>query len=334
MLRARGELRLGSVRIEQGHTKEALALIESGRRALLDLRSQGYNDTNLAEEINRSERDLAYARVSAGDLDGALNIYLELLRNAEPCDEQAPTGKACRDLSNLLQWTADVYTAPGRPNLAEPGEAAKLLEQAAHIQERVAALDPHDRGARFPLAGRLGRLGDAVWRSDPKRALALYERALGTARELVSKEQYQIIEDSYLVAISRPLMKLGRLAEARKALAELLRSAERDTTYADRLDDIPLRLNWVNLLLAEGHRNEARHSLEKLTRDVQDLHASRPGDLTPVYFLSMCYRTLASMTSGQERRDALLKSAAAWHSWPATSYTKREEQKDLAVAKK
>jgi hypothetical protein len=38
------------------------------------------------------------------------------------------------------------------------------------------------------------------------------------------------------------------------------------------------------------------------------------------------------MTRGQERRDALLKSATAWHSWPATSYTKRKEQKDLAAA--
>jgi hypothetical protein len=55
----------------------------------------------------------------------------------------------------------------------------------------------------------------------------------------VSNEQFKTFEDAYVVSISRPLMKLGRLAEAR--------------------------------------------------RDVQDLHASRPGDLTPVYFLSTCY---------------------------------------------
>ena len=42
---------------------------------------------------------------------------------------------------------------------------------------------------------------------------------------------------------------------------------------------------------------------------------------------------LASITTGQERREALLHSAAAWHSWPATSFTMREEQKDLAAAK-
>jgi hypothetical protein len=30
----------------------------------------------------------------------------------------------------------------------------------------------------------------------------------------------------------------------------------------------------------------------------------------------------------------VLKSAAVWHSWPATSYKKREEQKDVVAANK
>jgi hypothetical protein len=42
---------------------------------------------------------------------------------------------------------------------------------------------------------------------------------------------------------------------------------------------------------------------------------------------------LAAISTGQQRREALLKSAAAWHSWPATSFTRREEQKDLAAAR-
>jgi hypothetical protein len=38
------------------------------------------------------------------------------------------------------------------------------------------------------------------------------------------------------------------------------------------------------------------------------------------------------MTTGPERREVLLASAATWHSWPATSYTTREEEKDRAAA--
>jgi len=38
------------------------------------------------------------------------------------------------------------------------------------------------------------------------------------------------------------------------------------------------------------------------------------------------------MTTAADRREALLKSAATWHAWPATSFTIREEQKDRAAA--
>ena len=79
-----------------------------------------------------------------------------------------------------------------------PAKAAVLYEQALHIQERIAALDANDRQARFDLAARYGKLGDAIWRTDPKRALDLYERALATAETLVSKEQLEILRDSYL----------------------------------------------------------------------------------------------------------------------------------------
>ena len=131
----------------------------------------------------------AGAKAGVGDLDGALNDKLELLRNSAACDEQAPPGKACRSLGYLLAQTGRLYAATELPNLNEPAKAARLLEQAIHIQERFAALDPHDGQARFDLAGRVGMLGDALGSTDPKRALALYERALGMSGELASKDQ-------------------------------------------------------------------------------------------------------------------------------------------------
>jgi len=84
--------------------------------------------------------------------------------------------------------------------------------------------------------------------------------------------------------------------------------------------------------MAEGKPAEARHALEELIRDTDKLRAGHPTDLTPLFYVSNCYRELASLTSGPERRHAFITSAAIWHSWPATSYTRREEQKDLAAA--
>jgi tRNA A-37 threonylcarbamoyl transferase component Bud32/tetratricopeptide (TPR) repeat protein len=332
---ATGERGLGDIRVRQGRVTEALTLMESSRQTLVELRSSGFVDKNLPLEIATTEEHLARTKVFSGDLDGALSTFLDLLRNTDPCSEHAPPGNACRVLAVRLSWTADVYGAMDRPNLGEPEKAAVLYQQALQIQERIAPQDAQDRQARFDLAARYGKLGDAVWTSDPKRAINLYDRALATAQALASKEQVTILRASYLIAITRPLVQLGRTAEARRVLSELsrLENAEPPSTaYADRLGEIADRALWPPLLLAEGKRDEARRALEKLIQDTEKLRSEKPTDLTPVFLLSNYYRDLAATYTGEQRRQAFLRSAGAWHSWPATSFTRREEQRDLAAA--
>lgn len=333
-LRAIAQRALADVRLRQGHAADAVASMQSALRTLVDLRSSGYSDPSLTSQIDLTELYLGHARALTGDLDGALNDYMALLRRSAPCDDQVPPGPACRTLGGRLEWTADVYAAPDRPSLHESAKAVELLRQSIHIQERIAALDKADNGARFALANLYGKLGDATWKENPQKALALYDRALALARASVSKEQFDQVWDSYLTSSSRPLIQLGRTAEARKNLAEELQRSKTDehSLYQDRLGEVTVRAIWPDLLIAEGKRAEAREALEDLVRDTEALRAGHPEDLTVIYLLSLQYRNLASMTGGQERRQALLSSAAAWHSWPATSYTRREEQKDLAAA--
>jgi len=336
MLRAISLRSLAQVRMRQGQPAEALTWLESAQKAFDDLQSSGYSDPTLKDEIAATKQELAAAKVRLGDLDGALAILLELLTNSKPCKAGGPPDTACRNLGVLLGRIGDLYTAVEKPNLGVPEKAATLYEQSVRIQERVAGLDPQDRQARFDLAARCGKLGDAVWQADPKRALDLYERSLNTAKALASKEQFEILKSSYLQAITRPLIKLGRTAEARKALTEVdeMNSASPPSTaYADLLGDVPFSLLSPPLLAAEGKGKEAQQKLNEIIRSTEKLRAGHPTDLTPVYYLSSCYRELASITTGQERRGGLLQSAAAWHSWqPQTSFTRREEQKDLAAA--
>src|SRR5262249_10480955 len=153
-----------------------------------------------------------------------------LLRDTPPCTDSDASTVVCRTLAVRLIWTGDVYAAVDRPNLHEPVKAASFYEQAVHIRERLATLDDRDRQVRFDLAASYGKLGDAIWESDPKRALDLYDRALATAKTLASREQLEILKDSYLQAISRPLMQLQRFGEARKALSEALERAKTDAT--------------------------------------------------------------------------------------------------------
>jgi tetratricopeptide (TPR) repeat protein len=334
MLRAIGERSLGEIRVKQGQSAEALSLFDSAMRTLVDLRSSGYADKNLGGEIVNTQVRLARAKVFAGDLDGALGTFQELLNSSAPCDEHAAPTVACRTLAVRLSWTGDVYAAPDRPNLDEPAKAAVLYERALHIQERIAALDANDRQARFDLAARYGKLGDAIWRTDPKRALDLYARALATAETLVSKEQLEIFRASYRIAITRPLILLHRTAEARQTLTQALEEAKPNSqsTYQDRLGEIEVRVILPRLLLAEGKPAETRRALDDLIRDTKALRADQPNDLMPICLLAESYRLFASIATGTERRDALLQSAAAWHSWPQSSFTQREEQKDLAAA--
>jgi len=337
VIRARGERRLGEIRLRQGHTAEALTLMQSAKKTLLDLQSSGYDDKGLPGEIATTEEILARAKVEAGDLDGALSDLQELLRNTPPCDAQTAPESGCRTLVNRLNRTADVYGALDRPNLGEPEKAAILYQQALQLQERIASQDAQNRQAHFDLAARYGKLGDALWKSDPKRALGLYQQALTTASALVSKEQVKILREAYLQAISRPLVQLGRTAEARRALNDLKGlegTSPEPALFADLLSDVQERALWPRLMWAEGKREETRQFLEETIQDTEKLRIRFPTEFSPVFFISSYYRELATFSAGEPRRQALLHSAAAWHSWPATSFTRREEQKDLAAAGK
>jgi hypothetical protein len=105
-----------------------------------------------------------------------------------------------------------------------------------------------------------------------------------------------------------------------------------DAAYADRLGEFPIRLILARLLLAEGKTDDGKRELREIVNGLDALRGDKSDDLTPVFFMSAAYRTFAANSTGRERTEALLSSARAWHSWPATTFTTREEQKDLAAA--
>src|SRR6185436_17362312 len=150
-------------------------------------------------------------------------------------------------------------------------------------------------------------------------------------------EQFTIFRDAYEVAICRPLIQLHRFAEARNMLNKILEAAKAEAQangqYADRLGEISVRRILTRLLIAEGKIDESKRVLREIVKDLDTLRADNSGDLAPIFYLADAYRSLAAISTGPERSEALLSSARAWHSWPATTFTQREEQKDLAAAR-
>jgi tetratricopeptide (TPR) repeat protein len=334
LLRAQAQRGLGDIRVKQGRTREALDLLGPVTRTLTELQASGYKDARLSVALGEAHLRLARARVGAGDLEGAAGAYEDLIRTSAPCEPQNPTSQACRNQAVRFTWLADLYAQVDRPNLNEPAKGAALYQQAIDISERLVALDDKDRQARFDLAARYGKLADAVYVSDPVRALDIYDRAMKTAQALASDEQLEWIRASYETALTRPLIRLGRLAEARKLLLKILpeAKAEAQRGFADLMGEVDIRLIWIRLLIAERHRDEAAATLREIIHDLDAIRTEHPGDLIPIFFQSASYRTLASISTGEERRSALLQSAAAWHAWPATSFTTREEQRDIDAA--
>ena len=102
--------------------------------------------------------------------------------------------------------------------------------------------------------------------------------------------------------------------------------------YVEKLGDLPFRLVEARILWGEKRPEEARAALRRTIDLIQGLRAERAENFTPLFFLCQAYRLLASMTIGPERIAALRHSAATWRSWPETSFTRREEQKDLDAA--
>jgi hypothetical protein len=330
-VRASAALNLGEIRFWQGHLSDALSLFESGVSGLRDFQARSGNAA-AADKVFGLETQVLRTRARLGDLDGAAAGFEALLPTRAPCDVNHPAPVACRNLAIDSSWAADVYGAADRPHLGEYDKAAALYERSIAILESMAAADPRDRQVRFDLAGRYGKLADVIWQKDPKRSLELYERAMSTAAELSSPGQRQQIQVAYWNAVSRPLLSLGRTGEARQALDSALKAMAKPDDYDDELAVLDLQMLWGRLLAKEGKREESQTTLTTAIEHGEALRRGHPNDLRPIYYVSNLYRELASATTGEQRRNALGLSAAAWHSWPSTSYTRKEEQNDLAAA--
>ena len=127
-------------------------------------------------------------------------------------------------------WTADVYAAVDRPNLNEPGKAAPLYEQALHIKERFAAAGRPTIARRASTWRRA--TANSVTRSGGRIPNALSSCTNGRSprrRRWCRKSNSRSCGVRISSAISRPLIQLGRTAEARKALTENSQQPDRFT---------------------------------------------------------------------------------------------------------
>jgi hypothetical protein len=211
----------------------------------------------------------------------------------------------------------------GREDAAEP------ITRCMLDLLKDAAPDPATRKQR---ASRTEPWGDSSRPSVDRGGLALLESSRNTLLDLRSKGYNDKTWQIKLTSASsawRAKVAAGDLDGALNGLLELVRKPAPTTNRLRRG-----RCRYVDLSAGVDRRGVLGHRTAQPERAGRGSQVVGTGGSHPGAICRPGPSRPAGATSGQERRDALLKSAAACHSWPATSYTRRDEEKDLAAANK
>jgi tetratricopeptide (TPR) repeat protein len=103
-------------------------------------------------------------------------------------------------------------------SLGRSDEAAATLQKALDVADRYVHKDPNDQMSRGRFALAALNLANTVRRSDPHRALRIYDHLLVHMAENTANESFRRYEVSALAGSSYPLRMLGQSANARERI--------------------------------------------------------------------------------------------------------------------
>jgi hypothetical protein len=103
----------------------------------------------------------------------------------------------------------------GSVNLDRPRDGARLLEEGFEAVEALAQKDANSYETRMALAEAGHYLGDMLRHLDARRAIAVYDRALGLSREIPTDIAARRMEALLLAGSSYAARRLGRESDAR-----------------------------------------------------------------------------------------------------------------------
>ncbi len=179
---------------------------------------------------------------AAGDLDGALQSKQEAIRIAERLAAQYPNDN--RGRLNLAAEYCDlavVYAEENGISFGNRTEAIRWYERSLDLNRKNLQADPREQQARRNTAHAARMFADVVRHTDPARAAALYDEAIGLLRAMPAKTKARDVELGIVLAESTfPLRTLRRYAEARARLAEASRIAEATADVSPDSPQMPM----------------------------------------------------------------------------------------------
>jgi serine/threonine protein kinase len=163
---------------------------------------------------------LVLARWQTGDLDGALR---DAKRAVDLQQLQAATGHASLrvNLANALLTEGLILgQADAEPSLGRYHEALALIERGMETGEDLASKDASDYLSRFLLAATSVQFANILRHEDPRKALTVYDHALGRLREVKPNDSSQLVEAELLAVSSYPARWTGRGEDAERRIKD------------------------------------------------------------------------------------------------------------------
>jgi serine/threonine protein kinase len=271
------------------------------RRAVELQRKVTEQDKSFAAQHRMSNALNAYAalRYATGDLNGAVETLKQSLVVLEQMAAENPNHYITQlNIANAYSTIGRDLGGQAGPSLRQTEAAVAHLEESLRIGRRLMALDANDRQIRSNHAVTAWHLGDALRETDPRRALASYDEAIGILRTFAGKPYSRDVPLAAALAESTvPMRALGRASQAKlrlKEAAEICVAHQNEPTAVyETCIEITSRVG-AGLALAEGRTSDAIAAAREWLKLIEneDTLKQAKEDIYTAYALTRHYRLL------------------------------------------
>jgi tetratricopeptide (TPR) repeat protein len=197
----------------------------------------------IAKELNRPASAGTFLWVAAdvlksrGDLGEALATIRESVKLLDPGPDWTTKITQTLNFHHALIYEGRILGEVDDVSLGRPEDALPPLQQAFDGSDAIVHRDPKDHSSRGYLAMSAITMGGILRRSDPRRALAVYDHARQHLVEVPGDTHLERFEIRLLAGSSYALRKLGRNAEARERLESAMNKIKERRFYpTDKID--------------------------------------------------------------------------------------------------
>ena len=283
------------------------------------------NNTTVPGPRAQAFNMLAGALQYLGDFQGAL----EAVREARALWDQLRHDEGDAPYTRIILYQTRcreglLLGEDGGVNLNQPKEAALRLEEAFAAMENFAQTDRNDYEARITIATGGHYLGDLLRRTNPSRALDVYDRSLMRVREVPNDVAARRMEALLLAGSSYAARALHRESDAKDRIDAAFRLLEQTGDYPAAKVQPGSEAYTVLEALADhdaetGQPSQAIELYERLRKQFEACDSCAERDLLAAADLSRAEASLAATLHrmGSREKAAAVEAARAelWQLW-------------------